>query len=148
MPIHYRIGIDPDLKASGYALVENKPFEKQKIIAVSNPSFWVLCELIKHWHINKGEATLIVCIEAGWLNKKSNYHGAFNKEIAARIGKNVGENHAVGKLLEEYCQFNQIPYKLIRPTTEKWDSRKFKMITGYEKRTNQEIRDAVKIAWL
>jgi hypothetical protein len=152
MKINYRLGVDPDLEKSGFAALRFEPFKKPQIIQLDNKSFFDLIYLIKSVHEIYKEETkdvdFIVCIEAGWLNKVSNYHNAFNKSIAAKIGKNVGENHAVGKLLELFCKENNIKYKLIKPTTSKWDARQFKMITGYSKRTNSEQRDAVRAAWL
>lgn len=143
-----RIGIDPDLDKSGYCLIESEPFGKQRITVLSTFPFWELIETIEK--VNRFTATdetLMVFIEAGWLNKVSNYHGAVNKSVAGRIGKNVGENHAVGKLLEQYCKACNIPYKLVKPESKKWDAELFKKITGWKNRTNQEHRDAVRTAW-
>lgn len=145
-----RIGIDPDLKKSGFAMIDVIPFVAPEVSVVDTMDFFELIEVLnvqKKYCLDKG-IKYIVFIEAGWLNKKSNYHVAFNKEIAGRIGKNVGENHAVGKLLEEYCIREKIDYKLVRPTTKKWDAELFKKITKYDKRTNSEMRDAVRAAWL
>jgi len=145
-----RIGIDPDLKKSGFAMIDVIPFVAPAVSVVCTMDFFELIEVLtiqKNFCLNKG-IKYIIFIEAGWLNKKSNYHAAFNKEIAGRIGKNVGENHAVGKLLEEYCIREKIDYKLVRPTTKKWDAELFKKITKYNKRTNSEMRDAVRAAWL
>ena len=143
-----RIGIDPDIEKNGFCLIEYTPFEKPVIKELSNPTFWALIEIIRLVFSDNKKTDVLVFIEAGWQNKKSNFHYAKNISIATKISKNVGENHAVGKLLQQYCEFNNYPYKLLRPTSEKWDGRKFKMITGYDKRTNQEQRDAVKTAWL
>lgn len=143
-----RIGIDPDLDKSGYCLIESEPFGKQRITVLSTLPFWELIETIEK--VNRfitTDETLMIFIEAGWLNKVSNYHGAVNKSVAGRIGKNVGENHAVGKLLEQYCKACNIPYKLVKPESKKWDAELFKKITGWKNRTNQEHRDAVRTAW-
>ena len=145
MKTKYRIGIDPDLTKSGVAIISHAPFQKQKIEELLNCRFFEVLSKIEEF-TKKGEVR--VMLEAGWLNKKSNYHSAPNQEVAGRIGKNVGENHAVGKLIEEWCMVNQVPYSLIKPTNKKWDSKLFKMITNWDKRTNAEQRDAVRAAWL
>ncbi len=143
-----RIGIDPDLDKSGYCLIESEPFGKQRITVLSTLPFWELIETIEKVNrFTTTDETLMVFIEAGWLNKVSNYHGAVNKSVAGRIGKNVGENHAVGKLLEQYCKACNITYKLVKPESKKWDAELFKKITGWSNRTNQEHRDAVRTAW-
>lgn len=145
-----RIGIDPDIDKSGVAMLVRSPFGKPKIMALDTMTFFKLTQFIKS--NNSGAITcnddIVVCIEAGWLNKVSNYHSAINKQVAGRIGKNVGENHAVGKLIELFCKENNIPYKLIKPCSSKWDADLFKKITGYVGRTNSEMRDAVRAAWI
>jgi hypothetical protein len=145
-----RIGIDPDLDKSGYCMVVKEPFGKQHVTFLKTETFFKLCESIKRKYsqsMELGSQSFIVRIEAGWLNKISNYHSSVNKAVAGRIGKNVGENHAVGKLIMQYCEENEIPYKLIKPESKKWDAKLFKQITGWTSRTNQEERDAVRAAW-
>jgi len=139
-----RIGIDPDIDKSGFCIMESAPFGKKNIVKLETLCFWDLIQAIDAYH---DYDDLLVCLEAGWLNKKSNYHFAANTSIAGRIGKNVGENHAVGKLVQQYCEKADILYKLIKPESKKWDADLFKKITGYDKRTNQEQRDAVRAAW-
>lgn len=119
------------------------------ITELSTLSFFAMIEKINHCaeSANVTNGSIVVYIEAGWLNAKKNYHGAKNTATAARIGANVGENHAIGKLLEEAMKFYAIPYQLIKPTTSKWDSGLFKQITGLTERTNQEERDALKLIW-
>lgn len=138
------IGIDPDLLKSGYCCMIDG-----MITELSTLSFFAMIEKITDaaYTANVAESSIVVYIEAGWLNAKKNYHGAKNTATAARIGANVGENHAIGKLLEEAMKFYAIPYQLIKPTTSKWDSGLFKQITGLTERTNQEERDALKLIW-
>lgn len=144
-----RIGIDPDLKASGFCVLTKTPFKSGWVIEELEtlPFF----QLIKKLEVQKKlsqlpGASLLVCIEGGWLNK-SIHHYAANKSIAGRIGKNVGHNEAIGMKFEEWCIENKVPYKLIKPETKKWDAKLFKQVTGSDKRTNQEERDAVRTAW-
>ena len=133
------IGLDPDLQKSGVCFIDGKT-----IIELSVLPFFALIEKIK---ATAAEYPVMVVIEAGWLNKTKSYHAAINKSVAARIGANVGENHATGKLLEEAMIFYGIPYRTIKPTSAKWNADLFKKITGYTKRTNQEQRDALKLVW-
>lgn len=138
------IGIDPDLLKSGFCCMING-----KVTELSILPFFSMIEKIKISadYAAGTESSIVVYIEAGWLNTKKNYHGAKNTAIAARIGANVGENHATGKLLEEAMKFYAIPYQLVKPTTAKWDANLFKQITGLTERTNQEERDALKLIW-
>ena len=90
-----------------------------------------------------------VVIEAGWQNKKSNLHGCFgqSKIVGERIAKNVGENHATGKLLVEMAQSLGLPVVEVRPTRKKLKAEDFNRITGWQGRTNQEQRDAGMLIW-
>ena len=144
-----RIGIDPDLKASGFCVLIKQPFGKWKIETLDTLPFFTLLNAIDN-EMRGAQAPgneLTVCIEAGWLNK-SIHHFAENKAIAGRIGKNVGHNEAIGKLIAEYCERNNTNHKLIKPVSSKWNAELFRKITGWEKRTNQEERDAVRAAWI
>jgi len=148
-----RMGIDPDLVKSGVCLIKHEIGKQQEIVDLKNLEFYDLLEVLKcgkklYEEHNDKVKSFTVFLEAGWLNKKSNYHNAFNKEIAGRIGKNVGENHAVGKLIEQFCKREDIDCRLIKPTTKKWDAKIFKKITKWQGRTNSEMRDAVRAAWL
>lgn len=126
------VGIDPDVDRSGVAVAING-----KITELHNYDFWQLYGWLMSEPIDK------VYIEAGWLNKTKNYHGAKNKAIAAKIGADVGANHQMGKLIEKSCKDIKIDYELIKPTQAKIkDQKLFNKLTGWEGRTNQEQRDA------
>lgn len=131
------IGIDPDIESSGYAVWKNKDSN----LEIYNKSFWNVIDAISSY-----DEPIKVIIEAGWLIPKSNWHGAKNKNIAAKIGKNVGSNHQVGKLLEEYCLKKRISYQLVKPKG-KIKADLFNKITGFSKRTNQDQRDAAMLVF-
>lgn len=146
-----RIGIDPDIEKSGYAIIESK-----KVSIIDTIDFFSLIEAIGAADRKYGN-DLTVCIEAGWLNEKTVFHmktdkfgnkSEHNKGTTAKIAMYTGQNHAVGRLLEQYCIKNHIPYKLIKPTGKKWDAKLFKQITGWTGQSNQETRDAVRAAWV
>lgn len=144
-----RIGIDPDVDKSGYCLIFGERFKQFKIQALKNLEMFGLFEEIKSdYQALKDNNDFLVCLEAGWLNAVSNYHGAKSKAIAAKIGKNVGENHCIGKTIEKFLIKENIPYKLIKPNSRKWDSETFFKITKFAGRTNSEQRDAARAAWI
>ena len=132
------IGIDPDVNKSGVACWNKSTMT----LTVQCLKFFELFTYLK----DVGGPNKIF-IEAGWLNKKSNFHGSHTANVSARIGKNVGENHATGKLLVEAMEFYKIPFRIVKPTTEKWDADFFKKVTKLERRTNPEERDALKLVW-
>jgi hypothetical protein len=127
------IGIDPDTEKSGFAIWQNKE------LFLYNLSFPKVQEFLLE---NKDKIKKVV-ISAGWLNK-TNYHAkcSFNKSVNSIIGERVGANHQIGKLIAEYCEHYNITFELSKPKAKKLDAETFKNITKFDKRTNQEQRDA------
>lgn len=132
------IGIDPDLVKSGFAAY----FPATGKLTATTFDFFKLKEVLTEFK-NTYQDDLLVRIEAGWLNNKSNYHRhrKQSKAIGERIAKNVGENAATGKLIAEMCLYLSIPHELVRPAASKVNATYFKRLTGLGK-TNQEMRDA------
>lgn len=126
------IGIDPDLDKSGVAL-----YREDKSLELKCLSFPDVLSLFDEHQCSIQK----VVIESGWLIKKSNWHGGKKIQIGERQAKNVGENHAVGKLLDCCARAKGLEVQLLNPKG-KFDAEKFKRYTGYQGRTNQEVRDA------
>ena len=128
------IGIDPDLVKSGVAFWF-KDKRKLEVFTLSTT------ELILKLNEFKKEFDFVVIIEAGWLNKKSNFRMTQNKAIGEAIARKVGENHSSGKIIQQACLELGIEHKLIRPTNSKVNSEYFFKLTGL-KIKNQEMIDA------
>ncbi|MFA2923390.1 hypothetical protein [Acinetobacter pittii] len=131
------IGIDPDLEKSGVAI------RSATQLVLKNLAFH---EVITLFDTNRDLINKVV-IEAGWLNTKSNFRNIQSRQVAERTAKNVGENHATGKLLVQMAESKCIPVLLIKPTRTKLDSANFNRVTGWQGRTNQEQRDACMLIW-
>ena len=133
------IGIDPDITKSGVALING---DKKELY---NLNFFELFDFFNQVLSQKGKSEeILIVIEAGWLNG-GNWHTK-NKGSAAlnaKIGNNTGRNHETGRKIVEMCEYLEIPFKLLRPTTSKLKAKIFKSITKIEGRTNQETRDAM-----
>lgn len=145
----YRIGLDPDVEKSGYCELSKVPFAgKWTINYMGTLSFFDVIEKLDEVKkmMQLPDVKVLVCIEAGWLNK-SIHHVMKGNAHAANIGTRVGGNHQVGKLFVEYCERIGLPYQLYKPTTSKWDAKMFQQVTGVTTRINQEVRDAVRAAW-
>lgn len=146
------IGIDPDCKKSGLCVIDKD--EKKVIKAEALP----FPELIATIGLYK-EADEIKCVyvEAGWLNR-GNYHGrkGDSRAIAAAKGEAVGRNAETGRKIIEMLRYNNIPVFEVKPLKKVWkgsdgkisQSEIVKMIPGFPKRSNQEVRDAALIAWV
>lgn len=133
------VGIDPDLEKSGIACLH----QDTKQIESSCLNF---VDTIKFIKMNQ-PIIKAVYLEAGWLNKKSSWHAAKSNSISARIGKNVGENHATGKLLQQAIEAENVKVILCKPTSKKLNAEAFKSLTKIQTRTNQETRDAIMLVW-
>lgn len=144
-----RIGIDADVDKSGYCELSKSPFAyKWNIVELTTLDFFdvlaKLDDLKTMSHLP--DVKVLVCLEAGWLNK-SIHHVMKGNAHAAKIGTHVGANHQVGKLFEKYCIKIGLPYQLYKPTTTKWNAKTFEMVTGYKLKSNAEMRDSVRAAW-
>ncbi|MDC5072901.1 hypothetical protein [Acinetobacter baumannii] len=133
------IGIDPDLEKSGVAVL------KDGSLRLDNMRFY---DLTQYLEVNKGQIKKVV-IEAGWQNKKSNFHSFYGqtKSAGEAIARKVGENHATGILLAEIAQALGLAVLLVKPTKSKLNAEQFNKITGWQGRTNQEQRDAGMLIW-
>ena len=132
------IGIDPDLSKSGVASIVDG-----RHITYEGLGFVELTERIR----SDAKNIKRVYLEAGWLNKKSNWHGGSSLGVASRIGKNVGENHATGKLLAQVINALGVDVVLVKPSTKKLNAEQFKKTTGINGKSNQDQRDAVMLVW-
>ena len=142
------IGIDPDSKKSGVAIY----LSLTKEYFIKTVSFFELYEILstqKESVFNK----ILVILEAGWLNK-SNWHVNKNQSnaVSGLIGNKTGLNHQTGILIEQMCQYLNIEYRLVRPTTQKWTLTTCKNITHVNMKyipseSKQDCVDALKLIW-
>ena len=125
------IGIDPDVKASGFAV-----WDKKKI-GLCCYDLTDLLDMLLHLHKNH---MVMVRLEAGWLIKKKSWHRG-----GMGSANSVGRNHEIGRQVEKFCQKHQIPYALVKPAGySSFTHERFCAITGWpiSKRTNPETRVA------
>lgn len=125
------IGIDPDVKASGFAIWNKKHLQ---LFCLDLPDlFEMLTEL-------KSEKRILVKLEAGWLAKGLNWHKGGNGSA-----NSVGRNHEIGRQIEKYCIKQNIPYDLIKPLGYSgYKHEQFCAVTKWPARvkTNSETRVA------
>ena len=163
--IGYVIGIDPDLIKSGVACIERN----HRALDVAYLNFPETLEWVKakyaEWEGKYKETapnSFMVYVEAGWLNK-GNWHvtesrnGHFSPSAwAAAVGKSDGECSAISKKLIECFEYYGIPVTPMKPLRKCWKGRdrkithdEIKQFTHIQqKRTNQEERDALLLAWV
>lgn len=137
------IGIDPDTEKSGVCILDTRDAITCKLYTLS---FFKLFDLLRE------QQDCIVVVEAGWLNKVSNYHSSKNIRTSNLISKHVGANHEVGKLIVEMCNYLNIDCCLKKPLRKVWMGGKIshveltKILPEVGSSTNQEQRDAALIA--
>lgn len=140
----FTIGIDPDLTKSGLAIWDNESVK------------WRFAESIENYLIptvlgSIDPAESIVYMEAGWLNKKSNFRGG-KRGISEAIARKVGQNQGVGIMLTQTLQAKGFKVLEIAPLKKGifkrsgvWTVPGRKYIqdaTGITTRINDEVRDA------
>ena len=145
------IGIDPDNRLSGYGVVD---VDQRKVIDAGSLSFVELLRVVANLtHMSGGN--LRVVIEAGWKNR-GYWHipTRCTPNMAASLGRSVGMNHQTGILLCECVRDMGIEPEEVRPLRKCWKGTDGKItreelstITGWDKRSNQDVRDAVLLAW-
>lgn len=149
------VAIDPDVERNGVACLDTGT-RNLELQSMRFP------ETIEYLHSLKSRESVIVIIEAGWLNK-SHWHSSYRDSTAnaAAKGNAVGRNHEIGRKLAEICEYWKIPFRLKKPLALRvqgrniWQGKdgkitaeEFKNVTGYKSRSNQEERDAGLLAWV
>lgn len=147
------IGIDPDVDESGVTIIQEalkSPFD----LTIQKLKFFELYHCLKYAFTYTNDMgkeirePIKIYIEAGWLNQKSNWHSEGKGEnVASRIGKNVGANHQVGKLIAEMCEYLKLEYELVQPRTSKMPVKLFRKMTKYTGKLDQDMVDAAMLVY-
>ncbi|MDB5240104.1 MAG: hypothetical protein JWP57_729 [Spirosoma sp.] len=149
----YLFGIDPDLIKNGVAIWDTTI---RKLVDNRTLTFYRTIAHVKSYP----KDDVLVYVEAGWLNEKANYHAVnlpermrrasqsaqmrYVSAIRERVAKDVGQNHAAGKLLVEVLNEEGYAVVLIQPVNKKWTPADYKQFTGCETK-NQEKIDAARL---
>lgn len=149
------IGIDPDVEMSGVGRVDRET----RAVFCDRLPFPLLIDYLREVQreCKHMDAELYVYIEStrqtthNWHLKPSD-----SRAVAAVKGRNVGAMQQVGKLIAEMCDYYGIEATERPPLRKCWHGKDGKItheelayITGMkQKRSNQEGRDALLIAWV
>lgn len=147
------IGIDPDLEKSGVAFLR----PSTRIMELSALDFAELIDYLKWLRCcqMKNNQSVLVIVEAGWLNK-GNWHVKRNNSPAkaAEIGKRTGQNQGVGMMIVQMAKHIGLEVLEMKPLIKTWKGKDKKItheelayFTGIMGKSNQEMRDAALIAW-
>lgn len=138
------VGIDPDLKASGVAVVSGKAIGQLK-----NVRFCEMLEFLAQFD----KELVVVKLENPEANKGLfASHATKNKAVSIKVATNVGQVMAVTRLLHEMLEHAGYTVKLVRPIRgpmkmqAKTDAAYFNKITGWTGKSNADQRDAAIVA--
>ena len=148
------IAIDPDVEKSGVA--ELSP--QHRLLEATSLTFPQLLDYLQSRKklSETAHTSLIVVIEAGWLNQ-SNWHlkRGDNARVASAKGNSTGRNHETGRKIVEMCKHYGIDVVEQRPLKKCWKGKDGKItheelaaFTGLTGRTNQDARDAALLGWV
>ena len=146
------IGIDPDTDKNGVAVVSNTG---DAVVGVR--TFPELMSFLTELSQREECKHITIVIEDSWSTSHNwHYNATDSKAVVAKKGYAVGRCHQVGKLIAEMCKAFGLQYRLQAPLQKIWKGHdrkitheEIKKITGIKnKRTNQEERDALLLAWV
>lgn len=149
------IGIDPDCDRSGVTElhVESKLFN---VTTLSFPLLVDYLRMMKSDFVDKMGESIIVVVEAGWMNE-SNWHATRSSPAAAaKIGQNTGRNHEVARKIAEMARHIGLEVDEVKPLRKCWKGKGGKItqeelsriVGGLDKRLNQDARDSCLLAWV
>lgn len=134
------VGIDPGLH-TGMALVINY----KSIVATKTVKPWDVISQLMMWQIEFGEIDRVYMEDPRQnkpvFGKKGN--NAVLRSIAQKVGSNKRDVDWLEHLITD-AGFNLV---LVKPTTEKWNKETLKIITGFSEKSNEHVRDAIKLAY-
>lgn len=155
------IGIDPDVEASGLGII-NTTSTAGLFVDYATLALPELIDELEKTTQQAGEYPYRIFIEAGWLNK-GNWHlnPHDNKKLAAAKGRQAGRNHQLGLDICALLDYRGIRHTEVLPLVKCWKGKDRKITheeldtivrwvngTGLpRKRSNQEERDALLLAW-
>lgn len=142
------IGIDPAFRAGGFSICIIDTSENTITFKTFKNGFLGFCD----WFLNESPAAAVVCVENSNLTRAT-FDLKGSKLVIARKSRNVGKNQAISQNTVDLCKTK---YHVINCTPKqkgkKWNKDIFNTVLIKEghrtnkKRTNQDERDAYKLA--
>ena len=141
------IGIDPDLEKNGVAmLVEGE------LMSLQNLPFMKLMEYCQHeeWLSANSGSSLVFVVEDVEYNKP-----VFNRRLSPKqnlkVAQNVGMVKGVARMIVQFLEASDMRYIKVPPLKghlkkAKNDRQYFNQLTGWQKSSNQDNRDAALLA--
>lgn len=138
------IGIDPDLRKNGVAIMENG--EYKELVSLAFPR---LLSLISD---SESDETVLFVVEDVNANKPTFSRGRMSIAARDKISQNIGMVKGVGSVIVEMLDFFKCNYVLVKPlkgTLKQCKSKPevFERLTGWKGRSNADTRDAATLIY-
>lgn len=149
------IGVDPDVDRSGVARLDVDNGRVGLMLQSLEFGEFARFLLAIRDEAARGGFPVTVVVEAGWLNH-GNWHLRWSDTVrlACAKGYQVGRNHEAGRKTVELCRGLGFLVVEQRPLRKMWGGKDRKItaaelraVTGYDKRSAQDARDAALLAW-
>ena len=140
------VGLDPDSKEHGVAL-----YIDGKLNALENLQLMIVLELVERLISNYGIENILFSIEDVCANNFVYARNASNnKKIMAKIGLSIGRCQQSQVEVMRMLELMKVKYVLHKPQKGNWAENRniFKLITGWEKRSNDDQRSAAFFGYL
>jgi hypothetical protein len=134
----YAIGLDPG-RSTGVAIYDR---EADAIIHGETLDFWRVFDLLANYPPDVAEVIAEDCS----LNKPTFRHKA-GAGVQDRMARNVGAVQRESVLLIEGLRRLGYNVLAVRPQSSKWDDAMCRRVTGWNRRTSQHVRDAIKLCF-
>ena len=147
------MGIDPDVSASGLAVLDCSRREFQKVGSYPFPEIVDALALLAADKAAGQEVTVV--LEDSDLSTNWHMSPRDSKAVAAAKGRSVGMCHATARHLKECAEAYGLEVVPMKPLRKCWKGRDNKItheeaayfMRGLPKQTNQEMRDSMLLAW-
>lgn len=144
MIMQHLIGIDPG-NNTGICLYDMKSKTVMSTITVRP---WDVLEAIDDELklIGLGRSNVRIYMEDPRQNRPT-FERDSNLRGMRKIAQNVGSNKRDADWLEAILKRSGFEVQLVKPTTTKWTPRDLKIFTGLSIKTNEHVRDAIKLVY-
>lgn len=146
------MGIDPDVKKSGVAVVSSKG--EVEVCSFTFPELIEYLQIIRDRFLAENMKVVVV-VEASWkISYNWHAHRGDTKGVITRKGNDAGRCHEVGRKIVECARYyglevvEKLPLKKIwKGPDGKITHEEISAFMAIGKRSNQEERDAALLAW-
>lgn len=140
MKKRFAIGLDAGLH-TGLAVYDRA---ERRITEMFKTDFWSAYEFITK---NFSPDIALIVIERPRKGFVYSRNQQYKKSVVEKIAFNSGENNREATLLIEGFEYLGYEVRKVTPVASKWTAEQLKRFTGISSRTNEHVRDAVRLVW-